>query len=205
MLLQKFRCVLRKWPWVVHVAALLAPICLWTCPMWGSNTQSTDKAFNSHPWLEDFQQLLHEMSAHYGNLEWALRDRRMDLPRLRVETEEALQHAHSDAAAREILEHFTDAFGDDHLVIDWPNEDTQASTGTGNVGLCERLGYHVRGKAGLDYSLLPGLSPLPSQEVLFAGGLWRLSDSKAFGLRAPGDSMRCFARNSGVGQVKRRV
>jgi len=167
---------------VAQIAALLIPICLWVPQTWATSSQTTDRVFDSGPWIEDFQQLLLEMSGHYANLEWALRDRRMDLPRLRADTEEALRNAHSLADVRRICEYFIDAFGDGHLVIDWPNEDTESPTSTKSAPLCERLGYRPRGKAGLDYSLLPGLSPLSDRELLFPGGLWKVSDKKTFGL-----------------------
>src|SRR5437762_125141 len=44
-------------------------------------------------WLADFHQLIEEMSSHYANLEWAVQQRRMNLPALREKTEESLRKA----------------------------------------------------------------------------------------------------------------
>ena len=57
------------------------------------------------------------MSSHYANVEWAVDQRGMELPRLRAETEDALRQARDDAEARRILERFVDALGDGHLEI----------------------------------------------------------------------------------------
>jgi len=62
-----------------------------------ASPQNTNDArpvsFDPKPWLEDFHQVLSEMSSHYANLEWAVEDRRMDLPRLRLDTEAKLREA----------------------------------------------------------------------------------------------------------------
>src|SRR4030081_497197 len=70
---------------------LLAAI---TCGASPQDTNRTPSAsFDPKPWLDDFHQVMSEMSSHYANLEWAIEDRRMDLPRLRVETEAKLHAA----------------------------------------------------------------------------------------------------------------
>jgi hypothetical protein len=102
------------------------------------------------------------MSTHYANLEWAVNDRRMDLPDLRKETEDALQSAHGDADAQAAFKNFLNSFGDGHLHIEWPVTDKETPKAASNA-LCERLGYHPRGKPGLDYSLISGLAPLNSE------------------------------------------
>jgi hypothetical protein len=56
------------------------------------------------PWLEDFHQVLSEMSSHYANLERAVDDRKMDLPRLRLDTEAKLRAATNELDARRILD-----------------------------------------------------------------------------------------------------
>jgi len=45
---------------------------------------SAVSTFEPAPWLEDFHQLLRQMSSHYANLDWAIEERRMDLPKLRL-------------------------------------------------------------------------------------------------------------------------
>ena len=137
--------------------------------------------FNRVPWLEDFQQLLQEMSSHYANLEWALNERHMDLPHLRQETENALQHAHDDAEARRVLGHFVDAFGDGHLEIDWPKPDSDELQPAADAPLCQRLGYKTRGKEGIEFRLVPGFS-LATRNQPFLGGLLKVPTGKSFGV-----------------------
>ena len=76
--------------------------------------------FDPKPWLEDFHQILDEMSSHYANLDWALDGRKMDLPRLRSETEGKLRESSDDGAARRVLDKFLAGFGDGHLELRWP-------------------------------------------------------------------------------------
>src|SRR5712675_1161499 len=65
-----------------------------TCNASPQNTSNwPDRSFDPKPWLEDFQQILAEMSSHYANLEWAVENRKMDLPHLRRNTEANLRGA----------------------------------------------------------------------------------------------------------------
>src|SRR5690348_2024923 len=138
-------------------------------------------ALNQARWLEDFQQLLQEMSSHYANLEWAVNERRMDLPQLREETEKALQQAHDDTAARRVLDHFVDSFGDGHLEIDWPKPDSDEIQQPAHAPFCQRLGYKTRGKAGVDFTLVPGFSPDDTGKF-FSGGLLKLANGGNLGI-----------------------
>jgi hypothetical protein len=139
--------------------------------------------FSPTPWLEDFHQLLREMSSHYANLDWAIEERRMDLPKLRVDTEAALNLAHDPTEARAVFDHFVAAFADGHLELDWPQTDSGPLPAFDHASLCERLGYKRRGKASIDFSLLRQFSELPAEEgTLFPGGLLRLSSGKTFGV-----------------------
>jgi len=133
-------------------------------------------------WLEDFHQLLQEMSSHYANLEWAKDQRRTDLPHLRAETEKALANASDDADARRILRGFVDAFGDGHLEIDWPTADLPTPAETHSAGLCERLGYRPRGGAGVDFTMLPQFSSLTAPRETFPAGVLRLSRGRTIGI-----------------------
>jgi len=122
-------------------------------------------------------------ASHYANLDWAIEERRMDLPKLRVETEAALQQARVAADARRTLDHFVDSFGDGHLELNWPKGDSQAPTAADHASLCERLGYKGRRKAWIDFSLLPQFSPLPTEDgVFFSGGLLKLPSGKTLGI-----------------------
>lgn len=104
----------RAWPLISAVLGIGTLIA--TRPL-GVPTRPPKTTFASPPWIEDFDHLRQEMSSHYANVEWAVDQRGMELPRLRAETEDALRQARDDAEARRILERFVDAFGDGHLEI----------------------------------------------------------------------------------------
>jgi hypothetical protein len=70
--------------------------------------------FDFQPWLEDFGQLTAEMAAHYRNLKSFQRERRVDLPNLRQETETKLRQACDEQQAKKQLRGFIEAFGDGH-------------------------------------------------------------------------------------------
>jgi hypothetical protein len=165
------------------LAGLLLPVLL--TPILAVPAQevpTTHNGFDSRPWVEDFHQLLQEMATHYANLEWAVNDRHMDLHDLSTKTEDVLQSARSDSDARIAIKTFLDSFGDGHLEIEWPSADASPSDTKPEDDICEHLGYHSRGKPGIDYSLLTQLSPVPgAEEKLFPGGLLR-SRGRTFGL-----------------------
>jgi hypothetical protein len=144
------------------------------------SNSAQDGNYASGPWLEDFHQLLSEMSAHYANLDWAIRDRHMNLPMLRQETETKLSEAKSEREARRILNQFLESFGDGHLEISWSKpEDPPAPT---KPGLCERLGYTAHVSPGLDFSVLPSFTPVRSEDsAFFPAGLLRLDDGRLLG------------------------
>lgn len=75
--------------------------------------------FTTQTWVEDFAQLTNEMSVHYSDLEYAIQERHMDLPRLRRETEVKLRTSCDEHEARLVLQSFLNSFGDGHLEIDW--------------------------------------------------------------------------------------
>ena len=156
-----------------------------TCAASLQNTNETRSgSFDTSPWLEDFHQILSEMSAHYANLEWAVEDRRMDLPRLRMDTDVRLRETTSEQDARRILDKFLASFGDGHLQIAWPKSGTQVKPAAGaSQSLCDRLGYDMRPHAGLDFSALPEFSAQNTPEAkLFAGGLLRLRNHTVLGI-----------------------
>jgi len=148
-----------------------------TCPSSYPNTnQPQANIFDPAPWLEDFHQVLSEMSSHYANLEWAVDDRKMDLPRLRLDTEAKLNAATTELDARRILDQFLASFGDGHLEIEWPKSGAQPTPApTKAQSLCARMGYSNRNHPGLDFSLVPEFASLNTPETtLFPGGLLRL-------------------------------
>ena len=125
-----------------------------TCAASHQNTNDTrSMSLDPKPWLEDFHQVLSEISSHYANLEWAVEDRRMDLPRLRLDTEAKLRETIDQHDAHRILDQFIASFGDGDLEIQWPKSNAQprpmAST---SHSLCDRMGYNVHIHPGLDFS-----------------------------------------------------
>ena len=148
-----------------------------------ASQSETKNLFDSSPWLDDFHQLLREMSAHYANLQWAAEGRKMDLPALRAKTEAQLRSARSPEEAKKTLTNFADAFGDGHFEINWPKLPAESKTPTPDT-FCGRLGYRPepRLKPGIEFSSLPNFSQVPSEEAqYFPGGLLKLSDSLAIG------------------------
>jgi hypothetical protein len=138
--------------------------------------------FDPQPWLDDLHELIAAMDSHYADLEWAIKDRHMDLPRLRQDTEQKLRDSPDNQAAQRIFEQFLDTFGDGHLSIKWP---------TGEVSeleppepLCRRLGYRNPNKRGIAFSALPSFVDLPGEgSDLFPGGLLNLPQSKVGTIR----------------------
>lgn len=124
-------------------------------------------------WLADFRQLLDEMSSHYANLEWAVTDRHMDLPALRLETEKKIRGASDEEQERKTFEKFLDAFGDGHVSVSWKaDSNPERATSSVPVSLCERLGYVSNVREGVRFSLLPGFQSLDGPDAaLFPGGI----------------------------------
>jgi hypothetical protein len=154
-----------------------------TCTAQNVN-DSQSASFNPKRWLEDFHQVLSEMSVHYANLDWAVEDRKMDLPRLRLDTETKLREATNEQDARRILDKFLASFGDGHLEIDWPKSPGPSKpAATAPQGLCDRLGYNMRLRPGLDFASLPGFSAQSTpEERFFPGGLLRLRNQTILGI-----------------------
>ncbi|HVI08862.1 MAG TPA: S41 family peptidase [Candidatus Binatia bacterium] len=141
-------------------------------------------SFDPQPWLDDFHQALSEMSSHYANLVWAVEDRKMDLQRLRIDTEAKLRVASDENNARRVLEQFIASFGDGHLEIEWPKSSAQPKPpASPPQSLCDRLGYKTRLHPGLDFSELSEFFPLDTPEAkFFPGGLLRLRSGTVFGV-----------------------
>jgi len=143
-------------------------------------------SFDPQPWLQDFAQLISEMSAHYANLEYAVEDRHMDLPALRREAETKLRASCSENEAKLALKMFLDHFGDGHLEIDWAKSpaETKEAKQPGATSLCERLGYEKRTfKPGIYFSELPQFNSLGGEGAdWFPGGILRVNEAVQFGV-----------------------
>ena len=101
--------------------------------------------FDPQPWIDDFHELTSAMASHYADLDWAIRDRGMNLPKLRQDTEEKLRHSGDEQSARDAMQEFLDAFGDGHLSIEWekPDASRNAATSKASKSLCGRLNYKM--------------------------------------------------------------
>jgi len=107
-------------------------LCLLVLAPFPMQSQEAGKASGQAPdtaaWLEDFEQLKHEMAVHYANLEWAITERGLNLRALSDQTVASLKEATTQAAARRVIETFLSAFGDGHLVVRWPSPQQNLSS-----------------------------------------------------------------------------
>lgn len=163
---------------------ILFSLAVLSCAATGQSTNHGGSRFDPKPWVEDFHQVLSEMSSHYANLEWAVEERRMDLPRWRGETEGKLREADDADGARKILDKFIAGFGDGHLEIEWPKNDARPKPAVSTPGgLCERLGYISHLHPGLDFSERAEFSLVDAPEAkLFPGGVLRLRNGAVLGV-----------------------
>src|SRR6185312_4355829 len=133
--------------------------------------------FSPAPYMEDFHQLLQEMSSHYANLEWVANDRHTDLPKLVARTEERIRNARSDEEAHRAFTRFINALGDGHVEIQWPRPPAaHQNSRTPPQSFCERMGYDQQDNdGGVDWSAFPGFSPVSDADAVdFPGGIVRL-------------------------------
>lgn len=141
------------------------------------------QAVDHDAWREDFQQLQQELSAHYANLEWAVKQRGVNLPQLREKTEERLRQAKSEREAQRALESFLDALGDGHLEIQW-NKGESGGAEPGSAPLCQRMGYAAHSqRAWVDWPLFPEFEPINDADTEdVPGGVLRLAGGRTIGV-----------------------
>ena len=141
-------------------------------------------ALSNDAWLEDFRQILAEMSSHYANLDSAIEDRHLDLVAIRKSAESRIAAAKNDAEAKEAIDWFMRQFCDGHVWVNWNVTSTNAgTTEEDRRPLCERLGYSRREPGGIDFSQLPGYTPVRDEDSqFFPGGILRLSARKRLGV-----------------------
>jgi hypothetical protein len=91
------------------------------------------------------------MARHYANLDWMVEHRKVDLPRLRLSTEEALRSAHGRWRARRALERFIAAFRDPHLRLvnsspasPMPGAEEETAGGRVEAPTCSDRSFSVR-------------------------------------------------------------
>jgi hypothetical protein len=175
---------LRQW-----IGALLAFVCFAVVSARAQSPASgvcANAGFDTRPWLEDFDQLTAEMTAHYSGLEFAVQQRHMDLPGLRRETAAKLAQSCNEADARQVLMKFLDSFGDGHLELDWPQAAPVSTEPKASEApsLCARLDYKKRPfKIGVDFSQLPQFTSVGGEEAeWFPGGILRLGGDARLGV-----------------------
>ena len=143
----------------------------------GMSSQSDAQEFKMDPWIEDFHQLLSEISVHYANFEWVANERRVNLPKLKATTEDRLRQAKSDEEAHRVMERFLKSFGDAHVEIRWKAK-SGAGASDGKESFCQRLGYNQEDRnGGIDWSIFPEYTPLQDADATdFPGGILQLRD-----------------------------
>jgi hypothetical protein len=133
-------------------------------------------------WLDDFHQLLGEMSSHYANLDSAIGDRRIDLPALRKRTEETIRAAKSDDEAKSTIEAFLNAFGDGHAGIEWAPAPPRSVPAVRRSS-CERFGYKAIEPGGIAFGRLAEYHAIDDADAKdFPGGILQLSGERRVGI-----------------------
>lgn len=129
-------------------------------------------------WMSDYETLRHHLESAYANLLDRAASRKIDLPALDEATRARLAAATSRGEARRAIGDFVAAFDDAHLQARTPKgpfrlwlrrlvgTDRPASiepiaAGTAGEKACATMGYRARGKRPLDWTALPGWTPLP--------------------------------------------
>ena len=145
---------------------------------------ASDQPIKTESWLEDFAQLKQEMAAHYANLQWAIESRGLDLKQLSERTESRLRAARNDNEARQVIESFLSAFGDGHLNVQWPQNQSQSPETTAELPLCARLGYQGQiSDNGIAFSRLDNFKEVKTTDSkYFPGGVLRLSNNRKVGV-----------------------
>jgi hypothetical protein len=148
---------------------------------------AAQEAYDPAPWIADLQQVREVVTAHYANLEWAVKDRGVDLPAAYARAETGLGKAGGEAEARRLMSAFLSGFGDGHLRVEWPTTQPvgapapttpSAPARPGNAeSLCGELGFSSWGEDTRAVARrLPGYEPLretPAAKYFPAGTIRR--------------------------------
>lgn len=162
----------------------------------GAGRVCPDPGFNPQPWLDDFEQLIVEMSAHYADLEYAVEAPHMDLPRLRAETETKLKASCEEGEAKQALQSFVKSFGDGHLDIEWPNPPAKVRGAAAETqSPCRSLSYETPTlNPGIDFSQLPQFTSVGGDRTdWFPSGILTVNANQKLGvIRIPVFGERWF-------------
>jgi hypothetical protein len=146
---------------------------------------SAEQPVNMNAWLQDFHQLIDEVSLHYANFEWVAQDRRVNLGQLKSRTEGRLSKAKSDEEAQDAIESFLKAFGDAHVEIQWKSSGGNLTPQPPTArSFCDRLGYNWQDtNGGIDWSIFPGFTAVHDAESQeFPAGLLHLTGNRVVGV-----------------------
>jgi hypothetical protein len=146
-------------------------------------------AYDRDAWRQDFGQLKRELASAYANLDWAVRERRMDLKALSADAGKRLDGARGDDEARRVFERFLGEFGDGHLRIVWPGPPAApgaapppaAAPASGRS--CADLGYRTWRDKGIDFPAFANFEPLATDEsASFPAGILRTAGGARLGI-----------------------
>lgn len=138
--------------------------------------------FDSAPWLADLEALIGELSSHYANLDYAVTVRRMNLAALKHRAETRIRSAKSEDDAKHAIRSFLNAFGDAHLGIEWKGAASSHGDPPKEGPLCTRLGYEALDFGGVDFSQLPGFTPIDDADARdVPGGILELPHHRKLG------------------------
>ncbi len=136
--------------------------------------------FDTRPWISDLHEIRAALSEKYANFEWAVFERELDLSDLFARTETRLGNATNDSEAKAAIDRLIRAFGDGHVRVVWPtNQTAAAATAPGGAtrasSLCETLGYDAAKNGQALGPHVPGYQPLPATVAAeFPAGIVRL-------------------------------
>lgn len=141
-------------------------------------------AFDRAGWLEDLDALVAAMSSHYANLDYSVRVRRLDLPRVLDRARTRLAAATTDDEAHRAFRKFVAAFGDAHVEIDWtPHAAAGAATAGTGESLCKRLGYAPHDTGGVDFAqVAPFVADGDADATDIPGGVVDLGAQRRLGV-----------------------
>lgn len=141
--------------------------------------------FDPAPWLDDLEALTGEFSSHYANLDYAVGVRRMNLAALKHRAESRLRAAKSEDDAKRAIRSFLTAFGDAHLDLEWKGAGAGSSHDEPpkEGPLCARLGYETHDFGGVDFTQVPGYTPIEDADARdIPGGVVELSHHRKLGV-----------------------
>jgi hypothetical protein len=129
------------------------------------------------------------MSAHYANLEWAIKERGLDLKQISEQTESSLRKARDRAEAQAAIDLFLRQFADSHLRPEWiskpGNQPAAKDSEPVSRGLCERLGYQPNPyvKPGVAFSGFENFREISGESSKYLpAGVLSLSGGKKIGV-----------------------